>query len=100
AMLTLAACGGSTPENNSAAPDAEGSTPVTLMLNWYPYGEHAPLYYGVKEGIFAKHGINLKIVPGKGSGPVAQAIGQKQADFGWVDTPNVLSAANAGVPIK
>lgn len=96
----------STASTNPSSPTANASTPtgpakdVTLMLNWYPYGEHAPLYYGVKEGIFAKHGINLKIVPGKGSGPVAQAIGQKQADFGWVDTPNVLSAANAGVPIK
>ncbi|MEV8411126.1 hypothetical protein AB0R12_36805, partial [Streptomyces niveus] len=29
--------------------------------NWYPYGEHAPFYYGVKEKIFEKHGIDLEI---------------------------------------
>lgn len=94
------------PAGASGAASAPGSTPsgpakdVTLMLNWYPYGEHAPLYYGLKTGIFTQHGINLKIVPGKGSGTVAKAIGQKQATFGWVDTPAVLSAVQAGVPIK
>ena len=37
AMLTLAACGGgSGGENTPAAEGAEGTTPVTLMLNWYP----------------------------------------------------------------
>mgnify|MGYP001377776402 CR=1 FL=1 len=57
ALFTLSACGGSSPDN---APAADGSaTPATLMLNWYPYGEHAPFYYGVQEGIFADHGIDL-----------------------------------------
>jgi NitT/TauT family transport system substrate-binding protein len=98
----------SAPSTATSSPSAGAgsSTPtgpakdVTLMLNWYPYGEHAPIYYGLKSGIFTKHGINLKIEAGKGSGPVAQAVGQKQVDFGWVDTPNVLSSVAAGVPIK
>ncbi|WP_029138341.1 ABC transporter substrate-binding protein [Nakamurella lactea] len=109
--------GSADPDTSSAAPaestaasttdaTAGSSAPagpakdVTLMLNWYPYGEHAPLYLGLKTGIFTDHGINLTIVPGKGSGTVAKAIGQKQATFGWVDTPAVLSAVQAGVPIK
>ncbi|MGW0158275.1 ABC transporter substrate-binding protein [Mycobacterium sp. NPDC003323] len=101
AMLTLAACGGSGPaENNSAAEGAEGAEPVTLMLNWYPYGEHAPLYYGVKEGIFAKHGIDLTIDPGQGSTRTAQAVGGQQVDFGWSDTAAVLSNIDQGVDIK
>lgn len=99
AMLTLAACGGAS-QNNSAADGGEGSTPVTLMLNWYPYGEHAPLYLGVKEGIFAKHGIDLTIDPGQGSTRTAQAVGGKQVDFGWSDTAAVLSNIDQGVDIK
>lgn len=101
AMLTLAACGGgSGDENTSAAEGAEGTTPVTLMLNWYPYGEHAPLYYGVQEGIFAEHGIDLTIDPGQGSTRTAQAVGGKQVDFGWSDTAAVLSNIDQGVDIK
>lgn len=99
-MLTLAACGGGAAENNSAAEGAEGTTPVTLMLNWYPYGEHAPLYYGVQEGIFAEHGIDLTIDAGQGSTRTAQAVGGQQVDFGWSDTAAVLGNIDQGVDIK
>ncbi len=40
ATLTLVGCGGDSADN--AAPADGSATPVTLMLNWYPYGEHAP----------------------------------------------------------
>ena len=98
ALFTLSACGGSSPDN---APAADGSaTPATLMLNWYPYGEHAPFYYGVQEGIFADHGIDLTIDAGQGSTKTVQAIGTGQADFGWADTPAVLSNIDKGVDVK
>ena len=41
---------------------------VTLMLNWYPYGEHAAFYYGLDKGFFKDAGIDLTIQPGGGSG--------------------------------
>src|SRR5215217_2518896 len=98
AALALAGCGGGGTEK---APGAEGSpTAATLMLNWYPYGEHAPFYYGVEKGIFAKHGIDLKIDAGQGSTKTVQAVGSKQADFGWADTPAVLSNIDKGVDVK
>ena len=97
-LLTLTACGGSGSENTTAA---DGSTqPATLMLNWYPYGEHAPFYYGVEKGIFAEHGINLKIDAGQGSTKTVQAVGSQQVDFGWADTPAVLSNIDKGVKVK
>jgi NitT/TauT family transport system substrate-binding protein len=98
-VLVLTGCGG----GGSAAkdPGTDGkTTAVSLMLNWYPYGEHAPFYYGVQEGIFAKHGIDLQISAGQGSTKTAQATGSKQTDFGWADTPAVLSNIDKGVKIK
>ena len=97
-LLTLSACGGDATENSTAA---DGSTaPATLMLNWYPYGEHAPFYYGVEQGIFAKHGIDLSIDAGQGSTKTVQAVGSQQTDFGWADTPAVLSNIDKGVKVK
>lgn len=98
ALLTLSACGGSGTENTPAAEGA--AAPATLMLNWYPYGEHAPFYYGVQEGIFAKHGIDLTIDAGQGSTKTVQAVGAQQVDFGWADTPAVLSNIDKGVQVK
>ncbi|NKY32266.1 ABC transporter substrate-binding protein [Nocardia speluncae] len=98
-LLVLTGCGGS--GNEAKDPGAGGeTTTVSLMLNWYPYGEHAPFYYGVQEGIFAKHGIDLNISAGQGSTKTAQATGSQQTDFGWADTPAVLSNIDKGVKIK
>ena len=73
---------------------------VTLTLNWYPYGEHAPLYYGVKNGVYRKYGIDLTIQAGQGSGKTVQAVGAGQTDFGWADTPALMQAVSKGVPVK
>ena len=96
--LLLAGCSGS----DSPAPEKneDGTTSVTLMLNWYPYGEHAPFYYGVEQGIFEEHGIDLTIEAGQGSTKTAQAVGQGQVDFGWADTPAVMANIDKGVDIK
>ncbi|MER7072155.1 ABC transporter substrate-binding protein [Terrabacter sp. NPDC000476] len=96
--LALGACGSS--GTDAAAPASGGGTDVTLMLNWYPYGEHAPFYLGVEQGIFAKHGINLTIKAGQGSTKTVQAVGGDQVDFGWADTPAVLSNVDKGVKVK
>lgn len=95
ALLALAACGSS----GDGSSDGDGDK-VTLMLNWYPYGEHAPFYYGVEEGIFADHGIDLEIQAGQGSTKTVQATGQGQVDFGWADTPPVLANIDSGVDVR
>ncbi|WP_426188064.1 ABC transporter substrate-binding protein [Microbacterium sp. TWP3-1-2b2] len=99
--LALTGCGGASETPSSDGGDASAEmTDVTLMLNWYPYGEHAAFYYGVEQGIFEEHGINLTIKAGQGSTKTAQAVGQGQVDFGWADTPAVLANIDKGVAIK
>lgn len=99
AALVLSGCSGAPADDGKA--DAKGElTKVTLMLNWYPYGEHAPFYYGLEEGIFKDHGIDLTIKAGQGSTKTVQATGQGQTDFGWADTPAVLANIGKGVKVK
>lgn len=96
--LTGAACGGDSDQTTSAS--GKKLTKVTLTLNWYPYGEHAPFYYGKKKGIYEKHGIDLEIKAGQGSQKTVQATGAGQTDFGWADTPALLAAVDKGMPVK
>ncbi|WP_448191069.1 ABC transporter substrate-binding protein [Azospirillum sp. sgz301742] len=72
---------------------------VTLMLNWYVYGEHAPFYYGKEKGYFAEQGIDLDIQEGRGSAVTAQAVAAKTADFGYIDVPTMIKAAAKGAPL-
>lgn len=93
--FVLASCGSAA---SSFGPG--GGRRVSIMLNWYPYGEHCPFYYGVEQGIFADHDLDLRISPGQGAAKTAQAIGVGEAEFGWADTPVVLGNIDNGVDIK
>ncbi|SOD59551.1 NitT/TauT family transport system substrate-binding protein [Streptomyces zhaozhouensis] len=95
--LALAACGGG---GGGGGSGADGTDEITLQLNWYPYGEHAPFYYGVEEGIFEEHGISLSIEAGQGSARTVQAVGQRDFDFGWADAPAVLANIDQGVDVR
>lgn len=102
-VLALAACGSDDSSggggNGSGSGDGETDN-ITLQLNWYPYGEHAPFYYGVEEGIFEEHGISLTVEAGQGSARTVQAIGQRDFDFGWADTPALLANIDGGVSVR
>ncbi|MET8687062.1 ABC transporter substrate-binding protein [Streptomyces sp. NPDC004732] len=95
---TATACGDDDKTSTSAS--GKKLDKVTLTLNWYPYGEHAPFYYGKKQKIFEEHGIDLEIRAGQGSQKTVQATGAGQTDFGWADTPAVLAGVDQGVKVK
>ena len=78
---------------------ARAADKVTLMLNWYVYGEHAPFYYGKAKGYFADQGIDLDIQEGRGSGTVTQAVAAGSIPFGYVDVPTMMRAAVKGAPV-
>lgn len=97
--LAVAGCsagGAGSGSDGAAGGDAE----VTVTLNWVPYGEHAPLYYGVEQGFFEEEGIDLTIQPGNGSGNTVQQVAQNNTDFGWADTPPLANAISSGMPVR
>ncbi|WP_381791999.1 ABC transporter substrate-binding protein [Streptomyces niveus] len=98
-LLVATACG-EDGDKTTTSDSGKKLDKVTLTLNWYPYGEHAPFYYGVKEKIFEKHGIDLEIRAGQGSQKTVQATAAGQTDFGWADTPAVISGVDQGVNVK
>jgi NitT/TauT family transport system substrate-binding protein len=96
-VLAAGACGSDSADDADAA---AGNSTVTLTLNWVPYGEHAPFYYGVQKGFYSAEGIDLKIQPGNGSGNTIKQVAGKQTDFGWADTPALLKSVASGMPVK
>jgi len=99
-LLLMATACGEDGEDTTTSDSGKKLDKVTLTLNWYPYGEHAPFYYGVEEKIFEKHGIDLEIRAGQGSQKTVQATAAGQTDFGWADTPAVISGVDQGVNVK
>lgn len=103
ALLVLAGCGDDGGGSGNTNPGGGGGAPAkkaTLTLNWVPYGEHAPFYYGLKKGFYKDAGIDLEIKAGSGSGKTIQAVAQNNTTFGWADTPPLLSGIGTGMKIK
>jgi NitT/TauT family transport system substrate-binding protein len=82
--LVLAACGG----GGEAEPDTSGSSVpteldhVAIQMYFLPepgWGWHL---YGIEHGIYAKHGIELELIPGQGSNFTMQQLNEDQVDFG------------------
>jgi NitT/TauT family transport system substrate-binding protein len=97
-LALVAGCGGGAEKTKNA--QGKELDKVTLTLNWYPYGEHAPFYYGKKKGVFEKQGIDLTIQAGQGSLKTVQATASAQTDFGWADTPALLAGVGQGLKVK
>ena len=79
---------------------ARAEDSVSLRLNWYLVGFHAPIYFGKEQGFFADEGIDLTINEGRGSGVATQVVGAKDDTFGIADAGTMILAASKGIPIK
>jgi NitT/TauT family transport system substrate-binding protein len=99
-MLALAGCSDNKGSGAPSQGSSQGTKKVTLMLNWVPYGEHAPFYYGIKKGFYKDEGLELEVKPGNGSGTTIQQVAQNQVTFGWADTPPLLKGVSSGMKVK
>ena len=74
---------------------------VRFQTDWIPSGEHA-MYYGAwSKGIYAKHGIDITITRGYGSGDTVTKLAGGASDFGVADLAAVMTArARTNVPVK
>lgn len=73
--------------------------PVTLVLNWRPGADHAPLYYALSKGWYKEAGIDLAIEAGKGSAMSAQTVGVGAAPLGIAELSTTFVARSKGADI-
>jgi len=73
---------------------------VSLRLNWYLGGLHAPFYLGVDRGYYRDEGIDLTVNEGRGSAAAVQIVGAKSDTFGMSDAGSLMLGAAKGVPIR
>lgn len=74
---------------------------VRFQTDFIPSGEHA-MYYGAwSKGIYAKHGIDVTVTRGYGSGDTVSKVGAGAADFGVADISAVMTArSQTNIPVK
>ncbi len=87
-VAALAACG-SKEDDTAAAPAVQQ---LTLMLDYFPNADHAPIYAALARGDFRKAGIDLKIVtPSDPSAPL-KLVSAGKVDVAISYEPELLLA--------
>lgn len=79
---------------------AQAADAVSLRLNWYMGGLHAPYYLGKERGLFAAERIDLTINEGRGSANTVQVVASKSDTFGMADSGSLMALAARGAPIR
>ncbi len=79
---------------------AQAADPVSLRLNWYLGGLHAPFYYGKDKGFYAAEGIDLTINEGRGSVATVQAVAAGTDTFGLNDSSSLILTVAKGAEVK
>jgi NitT/TauT family transport system substrate-binding protein len=89
----LAACAPS----NSAGPGSGELVPIEIHV--LPSVATVPVYVGVEEGIFKKHGFDLTISKGQGGAAILAAVVAGQAQFGFGNVVSLMQAQEEGLDI-
>jgi ABC-type nitrate/sulfonate/bicarbonate transport system substrate-binding protein len=78
---------------------SQGPTKVTFTTSWIPEGPNLFAYVARDKGFWKKHGLDVSVARGSGSGAAAQAVSAGTFDFGMAATPTVIVQAAKKLPI-
>jgi NitT/TauT family transport system substrate-binding protein len=87
--------------NVVGARDAAALDKVTVVTDFGINGRHAYYFVAIDKGYYAKEGLAVDVVRGRGSVDAIKQVAAGTAQFGFADAISVaLARANDGVPIK
>jgi len=80
-------------------PQPPSANRVTLMPLWSPQAQFAGYYVGIEKGIYARHGIDVALLPaGPGFSP-ADALSSGKADFAVLWLTTAMQRRDQGLPL-
>jgi NitT/TauT family transport system substrate-binding protein len=92
-LLALVLAAGVTP--------ATAATKITFVTDWKAQAEHGGFYEALAEGLYAKRGLDVKIVQGGPDVNVPQLLAGGAADFGMGSNSFItMNIVRQGLPIR
>ena len=79
-----------------------GGTPekINFLLDFTPYGKHAPFYAALDHGFWKDAGFDATILKGDGSATTISSYAAGAVDFAFADTATLILARAKGAKIK
>ena len=73
---------------------AQAPVDVKFTLDFIALGRHAPWYVGVAKGYYKDEGLNVTVMPSKGTADAIKAVESGIADIGFIDIPSLVATGN------
>ncbi|WP_439604768.1 ABC transporter substrate-binding protein, partial [Shinella sp.] len=79
---------------------ASAQDPLSVRLDFSPWGVHAGMHLAQERGWFEDAGLNVDIQDGRGSGNTLQLVNSGQVDVGQIQLGLLVSARQQGANVK
>jgi NitT/TauT family transport system substrate-binding protein len=80
---------------------AQAATTIRFVTDWKAQAEHGGFYQALAEGLYAKRGLEVKIIQGGPQVNVPQLLAGRAADFGMGSNSFIsLNMVKTGVPVR
>lgn len=78
-----------------------GSQPqkLTVILDWYPNPDHAPLIIAQQQGYFKEHGLDVELIGPTDPNDPPKLVSAGKADIGITYEPEFMQQVDAGLPL-
>jgi NitT/TauT family transport system substrate-binding protein len=73
---------------------------VKFTLDFISLGRHAPWYVALGKGYYKDEGLNVTILPSKGTADAIRAVATGTSEFGFIDIPSLVAAGSAASNVK
>ncbi|HEX2198325.1 MAG TPA: ABC transporter substrate-binding protein [Burkholderiales bacterium] len=73
---------------------------ITFMLDFIALGRHAPWYVPIAKGYYKEEGLDVTVVPSKGTADVIKGVETGIAQLGFIDVPSLVAGGEAVRNIK
>lgn len=73
---------------------------VKFTLDFISLGRHAPWYVALGKGYFKEEGLNVTILPSKGTADAIRSVATGVTELGFIDIPSLVAAGSAGSTVK
>jgi len=101
-LALLTACGGGAAPQGGGGDGGDDGAPekASLTVAFNPSTQFAPLFYGIEQGIFEEHGLELEVVPQTDIAAIVSGLASGTYDFGFATVVHVVTANANGIPIR
>lgn len=79
---------------------ANNLTNVTFSLDFIVLGRDAPFFVALDKGFYKDEGLNVNIIPSKGTAQAIQNVQSGIAQLGFIDVPSLVVARAGGSTVK